>query len=411
MSTPAQNTSSAGKTAASNSSDPVGAQDYATTPTSKFPMLSIANDVFLATSVPEERDAARERVYNAIVEHGMLPYLQLVGSSIDIAVDGHTQGRISTANDAELVQLDATLAEAEDNQGNAEIGQALINKADFFARIGDKAKTIEVYRLAFEKVPTVGAKIDVALACVRVGLFFGDDEIITANIEKARDLIEKGGDWDRRNRLKSYEGLYKLSVRDFAGATKLLVDSLKTFTSVELMDYTEFVKYAVLAGILSLPRVELKANVVDSPEVLEVIHKIPAIESLLGSLYSARYGEFFRTLAIVETEHLKRSIYLHTHVRYYVRELRIIAYAQQLESYSSLGLSNMASSFGVSQEFIERDLVKFIAAGRLQYSIDKVAGIVCSGRSDTKNAQFQQVLKQSDTLLNSIQKLSRVVNV
>ncbi len=42
------------------------------------------------------------------------------------------------------------------------------------------------------------------------------------------------------------------------------------------------------------------------------------------------------------------------HYRYYVREMRILAYGQLLESYRSLTLDYMATSFGVSNEFIDR---------------------------------------------------------
>lgn len=71
-------------------------------------------------------------------------------------------------------------------------------------------------------------------------------------------LIEEGGDWDRRNRLKVYEGIYRLSIRDFKTAANLFLDTLSTFMSTELMEYKEFVKYAVLAGAISLNRVDLK---------------------------------------------------------------------------------------------------------------------------------------------------------
>ena len=40
--------------------------------------------------------------------------------------------------------------------------------------------------------------------------------------------------------------------------------------------------------------------------------------------------------------------------RYYIREMRILAYTQLLESYRSLTLQYMANAFGVSEEFIDR---------------------------------------------------------
>jgi 26S proteasome regulatory subunit N7 len=108
---------------------------------------------------------------------------------------------------------------------------------------------------------------------------------------------------------------------------------------------------------------------------------------------------------------LKYDRLLHKHYRFYVREMRIIAYAQLLESYRSLTIESMSTSFGVSEEFIDRDLSKFISAGRLHCVIDKVGGIVETNRPDCKNAQYQACIKQGDLLLNRIQKLSRVINV
>ena len=75
-------------------------------------------------------------------------------------------------------------------------------------------------------------------------------------------LIEEGGDWDRRNRLKVYQGIYFLSIRDFKSAADNFLDSISTFTSYELMDYKTFVMYTVLANmIIWLKRVDLRQKV------------------------------------------------------------------------------------------------------------------------------------------------------
>jgi 26S proteasome regulatory subunit N7 len=58
--------------------------------------------------------------------------------------------------------------------------------------------------------------------------------------------------------------------------------------------------------------------------------------------------------AHIETSYLRSSRYLSTHIRYYVREMRIIAYAQLLESYRSLTLESMANAFGVSEDFADK---------------------------------------------------------
>ena len=62
---------------------------------------------------------------------------------------------------------------------------------------------------------TLGVKLDITFALLRIGLFYNDRSLIIENIEKAKKLIDEGGDWDRRNRLKVYEGLYCITIRDF----------------------------------------------------------------------------------------------------------------------------------------------------------------------------------------------------
>ncbi len=53
-------------------------------------------------------------------------------------------------------------------------------------------------------------------------------------------------------------------------------------------------------------------------------------------------------------QYMKIDRYYHQHYTYYIREMRIIAYNQLLESYSSLALSYMANAFGVSTQFVDK---------------------------------------------------------
>ena len=87
-----------------------------------------------------------------------------------------------------------------------------------------------------------------------------------------------------------------LSVRDFKNGSKQLLDALATFTSTELMEYKDFVKYAVLASAVAVERSAFKKKVLDAPEILEVIHEIPHLEGYIQSLYHCRYGDFFTGL-------------------------------------------------------------------------------------------------------------------
>eukprot|EP00494_Astrolonche_serrata_P003817 UN03825 len=94
-----------------------------------------------------------------------------------------------------------------------------------------------------------------------------------------------------------------------------------------------------------------------------------------------------------------------------MREVRTVVYSQFLESYKSVTMEAMAASFGVTVDFIDQELSRFIAAGKLHCKIDKVAGVLETNRPDARNAFYQSTIKQGDFLLNRIQKLSRVIDL
>merc|ERR1712087_601398 len=66
--------------------------------------------------------------------------------------------------------------------------------------------------------------------------------------------------------------------------------------------------------------------------------------------------------ALVEIiEGLKTNRYFAPHARYYWRELRVLAYAQFLESYRSVSLESMAATFGVSPVYLDTELAMLIS--------------------------------------------------
>jgi 26S proteasome regulatory subunit N7 len=77
--------------------------------------------------------------------------------------------------------------------------------------------------------------------------------------------------------------------------------------------------------------------------------------------------------------------------------------------YRSVTLSSMARAFGVSVPLLDKELSHFIATGRLTAKIDSVGDLVETNRADKRNAQYQEVVKKGDVLLNHIQKLVRVI--
>ena len=156
----------------------------------------------------------------------------------------------------------------------------------------------------------------------------------------------------------------------------------------ELFSYETCIFYTVLTSVPTLDRVSLKSKVVDAPEILTVIESIPHLSTYLNALYSCQYADFFkaskfsvarscqantliwhgsltclkvtladfsfsRSLAKLAqqfsmglllcsecddsafvqafaaiADQVREDIYLHRHLRYYVREVRVVAYSQ-----------------------------------------------------------------------------------
>lgn len=179
-------------------------------------------------------------------------------------------------------------------------------------------------------------------------------------------MVDEGGDWDRRNRLKGnksssstlltcavYEAIQYLRIRNMKKAADLFLETLSTFTSTELFTYQQFIVYTVLTSVLSLDRVALKSKVLHAPEILAVVGEIPHLGDFLNSFFNSNFSLFFSALAHMQKQ-MFADMYFAPHARYFVREMRIKAYAQLLESYRSVQLTSMAAAFGVSVEFLDK---------------------------------------------------------
>ncbi|OSD08281.1 hypothetical protein PYCCODRAFT_1462545 [Trametes coccinea BRFM310] len=185
-----------------------------------------------------------------------------------------------------------------------------------------------------------------------------------------------------------------LSIRQFKRGAELLLDALSTFTATELISYNDCVASTIISNVLTLNRPDLSKKLITAPEVIQVLPEFPVLADLMKNLYDSHYDKFFLALAATEQTHLKPNRLLAPHTRYYVREMRISA---------------LARSFGVSVEFVDSELSRFIASGRLHCTIDKVNGVVETNRPSVKNAQYETVIRQGDILLNAVQRLSKVL--
>jgi 26S proteasome regulatory subunit N7 len=310
--------------------------------------------------------------------------------------------------------IEKKLQDARDNLGDDEVQQAMREIGDLYAKSGNKEKCLEAYAkcVVDGAGATVGQKMEIAFSKARVGIFWDDLRLWKESIEEIKKLLEQpgGADWERKNRLKVYEGLFMCASRDFESASVLFLESLSTFGAYELMSYDEFVFHCVITAVVALPRVELNEKVVQAPEIIRASLSTPGLPDFLNSLQRCEYAKFAQAFPLV-LDAVDESPWLSAHSRYFSREARVRAYAQYLQSYRSVSVPSMARAFGVSTAFLDEELSRFIVNGRLNCTIDAVEGVLRTNRPDKKNALYQQFVKDGDALLNRIQKLSRVIDL
>jgi len=267
-----------------------------------------------------------------------------------------------------------------------------------------------VFREAYALTGGASKKMEILFEIIIMNLEKYDLDALKKDVATCKQLVDDGADWDKRNKLKIFEGVYLMLIRDFKTASDLLLSSVATFTCTELLEYKDFIFYAVVMGLLCADRKTIQKDIIHSPDVLSIIRDIPHLKQFAESLYSCDYKKFFQSFVHI-LDRVKSDIYMRDHVQFYAKEMRLVAYRQYLEAFKSVTIENMSQAFGISNEFLDLELSNFIYIGKLNCKIDKVSGVIESNRSNSKVALFNATIKKGDALLNRVQKLGRALDI
>jgi len=378
----------------------------------KFPILPLAQkrSELLSEGCPNQENLRKE-ILEIVEKNGMLPYYEKYLCPAPLGpADKALCAKLKAQNEEELKTLEAKIEDAKENFGDIEVRDALIAKAAFFNRIGDKENALEGYKVAFEKTVGVGGRLDNILTVIRIAFFFDDKELAKKEIDRAKLELAKGGDWERRNKLKVYEGMYLMTVREWKTAAELFLNVMPTFTATEVVEFKDFVFYAVITSMVALDRASQREKLIANPEVLSVIKETPHLQEFLEAYFYSRYQDFMKNFVPI-IDSVTNDRYLKPHIRLFNRRMRLNAYRQFLASYRSVTLEAMANEFGVSAAFIDAELSSFIPSGKLSCKIDKVNGVIESNVIDDRSSVYKEIIKQGDMLLNRMQKLSGAIDM
>jgi len=157
--------------------------------------------------------------------------------------------------EAKLREFDDKIKDQKENAGDIDVRDTMIDKAEFYAfECQDFEKAEKLFRESYEMTGGASRKMEILFEILLMNFEKQNIPMIKKDIDTCHKLVEDGADWDKKNKLKIYEGVYCILVRDFKKASDLFVSSIATFTALELLDFKSFIFYAVVLGLLCQDR-------------------------------------------------------------------------------------------------------------------------------------------------------------
>merc|ERR1711879_40030 len=243
-----------------------------------------------------EKELLEKQLMEGIERDDMAAWYKYLGEQGVLSIDKKRLTSLETRVNTKLSEFDTKIETAEKEEGDVDVRDAMVDKAEYLAKTGDRVSAIAAFKQIRRKCHmTVGTKLDLVFNQLKLALFYsdgfkeesedeekveaekkkkeeekqkkkeeedkkkGDAKIedkpknqepimsnphdVSQNISEAMRLVEEGGDWDRRNRLKVYEAVYNVQIREFGRAAELFLQAVPTFTTYELMSYEKLVSY------------------------------------------------------------------------------------------------------------------------------------------------------------------------
>lgn len=358
------------------------------------------------------RDQLRSELLRVLSENNMVAYYKTCLEDGLVPDDEALLAKMNEVNKAKLEKFTEDMKEAEESAGDSDKRDLLEKKAQFVELHARPEDAVAQYEEVLKLKCSKGQRIDVSLAVLTIALAWDKEEIWEKWWNKTDTMVEEQGDWDRRNNFLILSALWYIRERKFVKATENLLKNVTTYLSEHTTSYRTFVQYTICSSLITLDRVKLKKQLVDSPHVKEALlenDQGQLFQQLLDAHYGCRYKEYFIKLAQI-MEFLRMDPFFSANANYFLREARLCAYQQFLKSYISITLQAMADAFGVSVEFIDKELWQFSATNRITAKIDKIRGVIEASNLNKKNTDYQAVILRGDALLHKIEKLSKWID-
>lgn len=149
----------------------------------------------------ETKKQALADVEKILRDNDMSSVYEFFCTSLGWQVDQAALDTMKTQNTEHIAKLDEKITESEKNMGDEEVRDAMLEKADYLANIGDKEKAWEAYDEVEKKTPSANQKLTILFCKLRLEILYGNWSAVKDLVTTGKELCGKGGDWEKKNRL------------------------------------------------------------------------------------------------------------------------------------------------------------------------------------------------------------------
>lgn len=107
-----------------------------------------------------------------------------------------------TSLQAQLSEIDQKMVEVKDTIEGDDTTQFLFQKATLLKNYKEHKQAIAMFKEVIEKTKSFNLKMDSVFEILHIGVLDKDLSLMKENISLCKKLLERGGDWEKRNKLK-----------------------------------------------------------------------------------------------------------------------------------------------------------------------------------------------------------------
>lgn len=149
----------------------------------------------------ETKKQALADVEKILRDNNMSGVYEFFCTNLGWQIDQAALDTMKAQNTEHIAKLDEKITESEKNMGDEEVRDAMLEKADYLANIGDKEKAWEAYEAVEKKTPSANQKLTILFCKLRLEILYGNWGAVKDLVATGKELCGKGGDWEKKNRL------------------------------------------------------------------------------------------------------------------------------------------------------------------------------------------------------------------